>query len=324
MKPALAVVGAERPEPPYPAETRRVSGWKFDLDPDRLLASDTWAIASAEARPWLLRLWFESWLSIPCGSLPNDDAVIAARIGMPLDRFRDHRSILLRGWREHADGLLYHPVLTEMVLGMAAQRAEFLVSRSEAARIAGKASAAARRAKYGTAQPNVPNVPNAPERRSERSVRTSAERPERPELTVTYTNTTTSSSPIGEEVSSAEPRTPARPVPDCPHEQVVALYHELLPANPKVREWTDARKALLRARWREMSVPKGKRTGYTTPAEGLAWWRMFFEFVAASDFLTGKAPSRDGRPFFADLEWLVRPQNFVKVYERRYHDRGQA
>jgi len=98
-------------------------------------------------------------------------------------------------------------------------------------------------------------------------------------------------------------------LPPCPHQEIIALYHEALPACTAVREWTPARQALLRSRWAENE----KR-------QTLDWWRRFFGYVAESEFLTGRGscgPDRD--PFVADLEWLVRPKNFVKVIEGKYH-----
>lgn len=107
--------------------------------------------------------------------------------------------------------------------------------------------------------------------------------------------------------------------PDCPHEAIVGLYHELLPDSPRILEWTEARRGCLRARWREMSRANGVGPGYANEAAGIEWWRTFFSFVAESKFLTGKTPAREGKPpFVADLEWLIKPSNFVKVIEGRY------
>src|SRR5690606_7895628 len=94
-------------------------------------------------------------------------------------------------------------------------------------------------------------------------------------------------------------------IPPCPHAAIVALYHQHLPMLARVRDWTDARQKLLRARWREN--PK---------RQDLAWWARYFQHVAKSDFLTGRTQPRNGEaPFEADLEWLVRPRNLVKVIE---------
>jgi hypothetical protein len=108
--------------PPYPATTR-AGGFKFELDYERIVQSDTWALAAACQRPLLLMLWFIAWQQTPCGSLPKDDMLIAARLGMDADAFQCDKAILLRGWAEADDGRLYHLVLTELVLEMMSRKA---------------------------------------------------------------------------------------------------------------------------------------------------------------------------------------------------------
>lgn len=94
----------------------------------------------------------------------------------------------------------------------------------------------------------------------------------------------------------------------CPHEQIIALYHELLPELRGVRIWTGKRASALRARWRE-----------SAERQDLEWWRDYFSYVKKSRFLTGKSQGRDGQPpFEADLEWLVNESNMVKVMEGKY------
>ena len=119
---------------PYPSTTR-AKGWRFELDMERARQSDTWVLATPEARPWLLMLWTTAWEQTPCGSLPNDDELIAARIGMPAKLFAKHRSVLLRKWWPADDGRLYHSVLVQRVAEMMKTR------RSESDR---KAAARAR------------------------------------------------------------------------------------------------------------------------------------------------------------------------------------
>lgn len=98
--------------------------------------------------------------------------------------------------------------------------------------------------------------------------------------------------------------------PPCPYQQIVELYHEILPMCPRVKEMTSARKAHLRARW----VGARER-------QNLEWWRRFFGYVAKSDFLTGNAPGYNGRkPFQANLSWLVKQENFTKIREGNYED----
>lgn len=79
-------------------------------------------LASAEQRPLLLMCWFVSWQQTPCGTLPDDDQLIAARLGIDLSAFANHRNILLRNWEKRSDGRLYHPVITEFVLEKIARK----------------------------------------------------------------------------------------------------------------------------------------------------------------------------------------------------------
>jgi len=109
-------------QPPYPSTTK-AGGFKFELDCDRISQSDTWALATPHLRPLLLMLWFIAWQQTPCGSLPASDVLIAARLGLRLDEFQPAKSIFLRGWTEASDGRLYHPTLTELVLGMIGRKA---------------------------------------------------------------------------------------------------------------------------------------------------------------------------------------------------------
>lgn len=108
-------------EAPYPPEIK-ARGWGFDIDIERIEASDTWALAGPELRPWLLMTWITAWRSQPVGTMPAAPRLFAARIGMHWVPFQDAADVLMRGWVQHADGLLYHPVITERVLAMAVKR----------------------------------------------------------------------------------------------------------------------------------------------------------------------------------------------------------
>lgn len=100
---------------------------------------------------------------------------------------------------------------------------------------------------------------------------------------------------------------PKRP-PNCPHEQIVELYHKILPELPRVLEWNERRRGYLNTAWK--AKPKRQQ---------LEYWRLFFEFVRQSDLLMGKVPRKDSAPWRADLEWLVKPANFLKINEKKYH-----
>lgn len=119
----------------------------------------------------------------------------------------------------------------------------------------------------------------------------------------------------GSPAGSPDPAEPG--IPACPHQQLIALYHEILPLNPRVIEWNETRQAIMRSRWR-LWMSKHR---LTTVEAGIAIWRRYFEHCSRSKFLTGQSPSRDGKPpFCANLEWLIRPQNLAKIVEGNYHE----
>lgn len=105
----------------------------------------------------------------------------------------------------------------------------------------------------------------------------------------------------------------SNPPPACPHQDIIDLYHEILPELPRVKVWDKQRQGFLRARWRE----DAKR-------QNLDWWRRFFTAVRTSPWLMGQVPGREGRVFVCTLEWLIRPTNFRKVIEGYYADRRAA
>lgn len=96
--------------------------------------------------------------------------------------------------------------------------------------------------------------------------------------------------------------------PACPHQQLIELYHEVLPMGTRVNVWSDANAKHLQTRWREKAA-----------RQDLDWWRRFFEYVAKSEFLTGRTSARDRDPFVVSLGWLVKAENFAKVVNGTYH-----
>lgn len=105
---------------------------------------------------------------------------------------------------------------------------------------------------------------------------------------------------LDDDVGGHERRSPN----PCPHKEIVAIYHEVLPELRSVRSWNATREKHLRARWRE-----DKRR------QSLSWWREYFTRVKASSFLTGKKTD-----WSADFDWLIRPTNMAKVLEGKYDD----
>jgi hypothetical protein len=111
---------------------------------------------------------------------------------------------------------------------------------------------------------------------------------------------------------------PSGGLPNCDHEKVIALYHQHLPTLRKVEVWNDARKGYLRQRWREVAEELAKEKDVQI-TDILTWFAEFFSHISHSKFLTGRVNSKDGRAFVADLEWILKPSNFAKIIEGKYH-----
>ncbi|MDI1260244.1 helix-turn-helix domain-containing protein [Aquabacterium sp.] len=116
--------------------------------------------------------------------------------------------------------------------------------------------------------------------------------------------------------TSSPPKKPTRLA--CPGEQIRGLYLELLPELPAIKAWTTRRQTATRSRWDEMA----KARGWVTVEQGLAWFRKFFETVAASDFLMGRVDRKPGHEGWrCDFDDLMNQTKFVRVIEGKYANR---
>ena len=97
---------------------------------------------------------------------------------------------------------------------------------------------------------------------------------------------------------------------------------ERLPMCPRVQLLTEQRRKFAAARWKAWAA----MDGWESQEQGLGEWAAFFDVVAKSKFLTGRAQghNNDRPPFVADFDWLMRPTNFQKVFEGRYSDQRLA
>jgi uncharacterized protein YdaU (DUF1376 family) len=107
-------------------------------------------------------------------------------------------------------------------------------------------------------------------------------------------------------------------LPNCQHDEVIGLYHQHLPTLRRVEVWNDTRKGFLRQRWREVAEELSKEK-QVQANDVLNWFSDFFQHIATSKFLTGRVNDKSGRSFAADLEWILRPSNFAKIIEGKYH-----
>ncbi len=92
---------------------------------------------------------------------------------------------------------------------------------------------------------------------------------------------------------------------DIDFDLIITLYHDLCPNMAKVEKLTDLRKGFIRARYAEYGIEK-----ITT----------VLRQAGESNFLNGK----NDRGFRSDFEWLMRPNNFIKVLEGKYQNKEAA
>ena len=100
------------------------------------------------------------------------------------------------------------------------------------------------------------------------------------------------------------------------------LYHRCLPELPQARTWGKPRQALSGSRWRETRERLRRKGLPHSDDDVLAWFEKFFERVRGSPFLMGKVNGRNENPFFANLEWLLKPSNYAKVIDGNYLPKG--
>ena len=109
----------------------------------------------------------------------------------------------------------------------------------------------------------------------------------------------------------------AAKLPDCPHQQILALWKQKCPMLAQPRTWEGARRASLKSRWIQASKPSAySPDGYKTEKDGLDWWDGFFGYIAESSLADGFASN--GRSWKPDLEWVVNATNFQKIIDGKY------
>ena len=111
--------------------------------------------------------------------------------------------------------------------------------------------------------------------------------------------------------------TSGKHAPPTPIAEIIETYHQALPMCPRMVVRNATRDSHITGRWKQIFAD-GKATDR---ADGIAFFRDFFEHAAKSKFLTGRAQPRDKNraPFVADLDWLMRPSNFANTIEGKYH-----
>ena len=110
-------------------------------------------------------------------------------------------------------------------------------------------------------------------------------------------------------------------LPDCPHNELIDLFAQKLPMlpQPKPELWGGARAKSLKARWVWVLTAtnrKGERYA-TDKRDALDFFSRYFDYVAGSNFLTGRSGQWTG----CDLAWLANETNFAKVMQGNYDNK---
>lgn len=121
------------PEPMVPAEVDLRDYRWMPFYGDAALSSDTWILATPEARCAAMTLWWQSWHQVPAGSLPANARLLAslAGYGVAVAAFEAIQEQATRGWVLCADGRLYHPFLAKLALDAWEEKKEFERRKAE-------------------------------------------------------------------------------------------------------------------------------------------------------------------------------------------------
>lgn len=347
------------PAPLVPAEVDLRGFKFMPIDVQRLLKSETWALGTGDERAAAMALWLEAWHQVPAGSLPNNDRMLkkladtdkwprvrqqALRGWVECSDGRLYHPVtcekVLEAWIEKLansiSGAVGNAKRWNVGIDTRALRAQFITAVEMLRAIAPQSESLKKKVVAVILAGSPPESPPDP---------SDASPPESPPESGgdrKGQGQGQGQGLVNTEIPSLLPQAPALPPedrqqpeaqltlvdpppprpsgpPDCPHQAVLALWAEVLPAMPQhlPSQWKGSRADHLRARWRETAVEKG----WTTEDQGLAYLRKLFAYVGASEFLTGRAKPRDPgkRPFVIELEWLVNPTNWAKVHEGKYH-----
>ncbi len=108
-------------------------------------------------------------------------------------------------------------------------------------------------------------------------------------------------------------------LPNCPHDQIVDLYHEALPELPAVKVMSEARQKAIRGFWRWVLTSKktdGTPRAQTTD-QALTWIGSYFQRTNANDFLMGRRGAGQGHSNWrCDFDFLLTEKGKRHVIEK--------
>ena len=125
--------------------------------------------------------------------------------------------------------------------------------------------------------------------------------------------------PVVSPDESGQPTDGDAKLPPCPATQLVELYHEVLPELPRCRVMPEDRRKAIKRRWSWVLTskkPDGSKRAHTA-ADGMAWFRSYFERARSSDFLMGRQARAAGHEGWqCDLDFLLGDKGLKSVIEK--------
>ena len=124
--------------------------------------------------------------------------------------------------------------------------------------------------------------------------------------------------------SSSSPRRrrkAANQIPACPFDEIVSVYHEVLPELPGVRVMKPGgpRHKAIQALWTWVltSERSGGARRATTSEEGISWLRNYFDRARSSDWIMGRTARGAGHENWeADIDYLCSENGMKRVIEK--------
>lgn len=107
--------------------------------------------------------------------------------------------------------------------------------------------------------------------------------------------------------------------PACPHDELLSLYHEILPELPTVRFLGPKRKEALTKFWQFIfTQPKSDgQPRAATAQEAVAWTRSYFSRARDNDFLMGRtARTEEHANWHCSLDYLLTERGMSQVIEK--------
>ena len=108
-------------------------------------------------------------------------------------------------------------------------------------------------------------------------------------------------------------------LPTCPANEIVNLYHAVLPSLPSVRLMNDKRKKSISKFWQfVLTSKKSDGTARATNSdEATAWIKAYFERANENDFLMGRGQRSDAHSNWeCDIDFLMSDKGMKQVIEK--------